>query len=122
MIKSKRLLAAVLSCIMIFAMFAVPVSASAAAKPKLNKTKATITRTKSVKLKLKNATKIEAIGRAAAVSRANASDDGVDKVAVTSQLFGGRRQFVKVAGDPLVDEIRGATKKLGLALGANGEI
>lgn len=56
MAKSKRLLATVLSSIILFAMFAVPVSASAAAKPKLNKTKATVTRTKSIKLTLKNAT------------------------------------------------------------------
>ena len=56
MLKGKKLLAYVLSCIIIFTVFAVPASASAAAKPKLNKTKATITRTKSVKLKLKNAT------------------------------------------------------------------
>lgn len=55
MIKSKKILASVLSVILLFTMFTVPLGASAAAKPKLNKAKATITRKKSVKLTLKNA-------------------------------------------------------------------
>lgn len=56
MSKCKKSLAVLLSCVVMLAMFAVPVSVSAAANPKLNKTKVTVTRTKSVKLTLKNAT------------------------------------------------------------------
>ena len=68
------------------------------------------------------AAEIEAIARVFSVSVDNASDDGVDEVAVAGEFSGGRGEFVEVARYAVVDEVGGATEELGFALGADGEV
>ena len=111
MLKSKRLLAVVLSCIMMFAMFAVPVSASAAAKPKLNKTKATVIRTKTIKLTLKNVTASKVSWSSSKKSVATVNQKGkvtgkkIGKATITAK-YNGKKYKCKVT-------VKGRTIKKG---------